>query len=460
MPCEAEPLDYKGNHRHTKSVYAAILTELGIIVREDGQHVRSFPFSNRAREYLEVKSGSARLEPLAALLSSGDVETNNAALLSILRNGSVDARMMDEQDAASIQDNKPAVLVEGGFASNEHDALGKLREFALALSSSRVAEVSGTPDLHIIQAVNSLDETERMANAMFGRLREWYGLHFPELENIVDGMGGYCRVALAGRRDAMDRSTFADAGFPDAKADMLNLVAKTSRGGDITDENLAVIQSMARRVLDLYQTRRDLEDHVEAQMTAAAPNLSAILGPGVGARLLARAGSLRKFALMAASTIQVLGAEKALFRSIKTGSQPPKHGLIFQHALVHRAPRWQRGKIARAVASKAAIAARMDMHEPVLNETLLEKLNVRVVEIGEKYSQPPVRPERPEKLARQGRGAGRPTRRDRPDRDRQSGRSNRRDRPSGKGRQSDKDRGAARRTGGKSRYKGGRAKRP
>lgn len=446
-------------------MYAAILTELGIIVREDGQHIRSFPFSQKAREYLEVKSGSARLEPLAALLSSGEVETNDAALLSILRNGSVDARMMDEQDAASIQDNKPAVLVDGGFASNEHDALGKLREFALALSSSRVAEISGTPDLHIIQAVNSLDETERMANAMFGRLREWYGLHFPELENVVDGMGGYCRVALAGRRDTMDRSTFVDAGFPDAKADMLNLMAKTSRGGDITDENLAVIQSMAQRVLDLYQTRRDLEDHVEVQMGAAAPNLSAILGPGVGARLLARAGSLRKFALMAASTIQVLGAEKALFRSIKTGSQPPKHGLIFQHALVHRAPRWQRGKIARAVASKAAIAARMDMHEPVLNETLLEKLNVRIGEIGEKYSQPPIRPERSEKPARQGRSAGRPPRRDRTDRDHQSGKSNRRDRPSGKGRQSDKgrqsgkDRGAARRTGGKSRSKGGRTKR-
>ena len=449
-------------------MYAAILTELGIMVRENGQHVRSFSFSQRASEYLEVKSGSARLEPLVTMLSSGEVEANDAGLLSALRNSSVDVRMMDEEDITHIQDNKPAVLVEGGFASNEHDALGKLREFALDLSSSRVAQISGTPDLHIIQAVNSLDETERMANAMFGRLREWYGLHFPELENIVDGMGGYCRVALAGRRDAMDKSTFLDAGFQDAKADMLNLVAKTSRGGDITDENLAVIQSMARRVLDLYQTRRDLEEHVEAQMGAAAPNLSAILGPGVGARLLARAGSLRKFALMAASTIQVLGAEKALFRSIKTGSQPPKHGLIFQHALVHRAPRWQRGKIARAVASKAAIAARMDMHDPVLNETLLEKLNVRVGEIGEKYSQPPIRPEKP---VRQGRGGGRSPRRDRTDRDRpsnksdgdrSSGKPNRRDRPPGKrgkGQQHGKDRGAARRTGGKSRSKGGRAKR-
>ena len=92
---------------------------------------------------------------------------------------------------------------------------------------------------------------------------------------------------------------------------------------------------------------------------------------------------------MPASTIQVLGAEKALFRSLKTGSQPPKHGLLFQHPLVHAAPRWQRGKIARAIAAKAAIAARVDVYGGELNKTLLEKLNVRVDEIDKKYKEPP-----------------------------------------------------------------------
>ena len=98
---------------------------------------------------------------------------------------------------------------------------------------------------------------------------------------------------------------------------------------------------------------------------------------------------------MPASTIQVLGAEKALFRSLKTGSQPPKHGLLFQHALVHAAPRWQRGKIARAIAAKAAIAARVDQHGGGINQTLLEKLNVRVDEIGKKYQEPPTKAPEP-----------------------------------------------------------------
>ena len=133
-----------------------------------------------------------------------------------------------------------------------------------------------------------------------------------------------------------------------------------------------------------------MEDHVEEQMKTIAPNVSAILGTAVGARILAKAGSLKKLACMPASTIQVIGAEKALFRSLKTGSQPPKHGLLFQHALVHAAPRWQRGKIARAVAAKAAIAARVDVYGGGLNKTLLDKLNIRVDEIDKKYQEPPV----------------------------------------------------------------------
>jgi len=140
-------------------------------------------------------------------------------------------------------------------------------------------------------------------------------------------------------------------------------------------------------------------------MQIIAPNLSAILGTAVGARILGRAGSLKKMAGMPASTIQVIGAEKALFRSLKTGSQPPKHGLLFQHAMVHAAPRWQRGKIARAVAAKAVIAARVDVYGEGLNETLLEKLNIRVGEIGKKYENPTEKDTRgPQSFGRDGGG--------------------------------------------------------
>jgi nucleolar protein 56 len=147
-------------------------------------------------------------------------------------------------------------------------------------------------------------------------------------------------------------------------------------------------------------------------MKNIAPNLAAILGTAVGARILAKAGSLKKLATMPASTIQVLGAEKALFRALKTGTQPPKHGILFQHAIVHAAPRWQRGKMARAIAAKAAIASRVDVYGQGINQSLLDKLNVRVAEIGEKYKDPVERPpqkvERREKENPRGRFGDRP----------------------------------------------------
>jgi len=271
--------------------------------------------------------------------------------------------------------------------------MSKLREFAIALSSSKVSEVSESPDLHITQAINALDETDKIINGISSRLREWYGLHFPELDNIIDSINGYSQIVLKGTRDKLSKKIFEDAGFPESKVEMLALVTEKSRGGDISDANLAIVQTLAKQILELFELRKQLEEHVETEMKRIAPNLSAILGTAVGARILARAGNLTNLAKMPASTIQVLGAEKALFRSLKTGSQPPKHGLLFQHASVHAAPRWQRGKIARAIAGKAAIASRVDYHGGGLNNILLEKLNVRVEEIGKKYVEPPIRKE-------------------------------------------------------------------
>ena len=119
-------------------------------------------------------------------------------------------------------------------------------------------------------------------------------------------------------------------------------------------------------------------------------NVKAVAGSNLGGRLIALAGGLERLAKFPASTVQVLGAEKALFRSLRTGSRPPKHGIIFQHQLIHQAPRWQRGKIARALAGKIAIAARIDAFTQTDNSAKLKMdLEKRVKEIHEKYPHPP-----------------------------------------------------------------------
>ena len=126
-------------------------------------------------------------------------------------------------------------------------------------------------------------------------------------------------------------------------------------------------------------------------MTDLAPNTKELLTATVGARMIAKAGSFTKFAHLPASTVQILGAEKALFRSLKTGARPPKHGLLFQHPLIHSAPRWQRGKIARTVASKVSIVARIDLYRHGERDySILDKMNSRIAEIQEKYKNPPL----------------------------------------------------------------------
>ena len=371
-------------------MYSTILTELGISVFNDEKLERAFSFSNPVKEYLLVKNKESKLNELVNYLASiqRGVSVSDESLLVILKKYSIDCYMMDSSELETVQSSKPQIIVDSGFASNAHDALGKLREFALGLSSSKVTEISESPDLHIIQAINSLDEIDKIANGLSSRLREWYGLHFPELDNVIDSINGYAQIVMAGKRESLTKEIFEEAGFPESKVEMLSLISVKSRGGDISDVNLAIVQSIAKQILDFHSLRKKLEEHIESEMYGIAPNLSTILGAAVGARILGRAGSLKRLASLPASTIQVLGAEKALFRSLKTGSQPPKHGLLFQHAMVHTAPRWQRGKIARAVAAKAVIAARVDMYGEGINNTLLEKLNVRVGEISKKYENP------------------------------------------------------------------------
>ena len=378
-------------------MYSTILTELGIVVFDNQKCVKTFPFENPAEDYVLVKKGQAKLAEIGKFLANNElVIVNDHGLLDILKKKSMDVQLMSNEQTDTIQSSKPKILVDSGFAKDENEAMEKLREFAMQLSSSKITEVSQSPDLHITQAINTLDETDRMINNIGSRLREWYGLHFPELDNLIDSINGYSQIVLAGKRENISRENFEKAGFPESKVEMLSLVKEKSRGGDITEKNLSIVQTLAKQILDLFELRKTVEEHIDEQMNENLPNISAVLGTAVGARILANAGSLKRLSSMPASTIQILGAEKALFRSLKTGANPPKHGILFQHAIVHAAPKWQRGKIARAVAGKAAIAARVDVYGGGLNQTLLDKLNIRVQEIEKKYSEPPKKEPKPE----------------------------------------------------------------
>jgi nucleolar protein 56 len=204
----------------------------------------------------------------------------------------------------------------------------------------------------------------------------------------------YARLVVdLGSKDNFTIKNLEKEEVPQSKAEAIAKVAEKSMGADLEETDVKQIQMLCKDILSLYKLRDNLEKYLDSTMEEVAPNTKFLVGSLLGARLIALSGGLMNLAKRPASTIQVLGAEKALFRSLKTGTRPPKHGLIFQHTLLHDAKRWQRGKIARAMAGKLAIAARADAFggRNIASE-LKASMDKRIDEIHQKYDQPPPLP--------------------------------------------------------------------
>jgi nucleolar protein 56 len=374
---------------------SVVMLELGVAAFDsNGSNlIESKKFDNAIRSYRLLKSGGIPEEIKAFIekLRSFDlILTSDANVAAVLRQAGLNSQLMAEDQQHWIQNNKPDFIVKAGFANTQEGAMQMLREFAIELSSSRVKEASERLDLHIIQSINALDELDKILNTIGARLREWYGLHFPELDNLLQSLVAYAEIASkAGLRENITTEILKSAGMQDKKVEIILDAAKRSKGGNMTPENLAIVKRLADQVIAQSDLRRILSDHIEVEMETIAPNVKELLTASVGARIIAKAGSLARLATLPASTIQVLGAEKALFRALKTGARPPKHGILFQHPLIHSAPKWQRGKIARAIASKVAIAARIDYYRHEGKENSIQhRLNTRLIEIREKYKEP------------------------------------------------------------------------
>lgn len=290
------------------------------------------------------------------------------------------------------------IAVDVKFVNNEEEYYNFLHEVSLEYTRRKLRSASQKRDLLAIQAVRAIDDIDKTINLFSERLREWYSIHFPELDKIVDDHEEYSNiVSRFGDRNSIDKDGLKELGFNEQKINRILDAAKKSIGADISEDDLSAMRTIANTILELYNIRRNLTNYLEGVMKEVAPNVTALVGPTLGARLLSLAGSLDELAKLPASTIQVLGAEKALFRALRSGGKPPKHGVIFQYPYIHTSPRWQRGKIARALAAKLAIAARVDAFSGrFIGDQLNEQLKKRIDEIKEKYAQPPPRkPQQP-----------------------------------------------------------------
>jgi nucleolar protein 56 len=218
----------------------------------------------------------------------------------------------------------------------------ELHEAAMKLAKERIAESLAGKDAYLMQAVKALDDLNDAFNIISERLAEWYGIHFPEQHmrpgELIDFILRY--------------------GIKEASGD----IAVSSIGAPMSEDDVDAVRGLASAARALFEEKKALERYINAAMEELAPNLSKVLGPILGARLIARAGSLEKLAKMPSSGIQVMGAGEALFKHLRAGTPSPKHGLIYKHPLISGAPKRARGKISRMLSGKAAIAARVDYY--------------------------------------------------------------------------------------------------
>ncbi|KAH9307359.1 hypothetical protein KI387_035270, partial [Taxus chinensis] len=239
-------------------------------------------------------------------------------------------------------------------------------------------------DNMIIQAISLLDTLDKDINTFCMRVREWYSWHFPEMAKIVNDNYIYAKVA----KFVKDKSTLSDDALTDLtditgdedKAKEIIEAAKASMGQDISPIDLINIEQFAQRVIELSEYRKQLHSYLVSKMQDVAPNLATLIGEMVGARLISHAGSLTNLAKCPASTLQILGAEKALFRALKTRGNTPKYGLIFHSSFIGRASARNKGRISRYLANKCSIASRIDCFSEMNTNIFGEKLREQVEE--------------------------------------------------------------------------------
>ncbi|CAD0051234.1 unnamed protein product [Aureobasidium pullulans] len=240
-------------------------------------------------------------------------------------------------------------------------------------------------DNHIIQAIATIDHLDKATNLFSMRVREWYGWHFPELVKIVSDNTKYAQLALL----IKDKKTLTEDNLHDlaaivdddeAIARSIIDAAKVSMGQDISDADMENVMSFAERVVSLNKYRKSVGNYLVSKMSIVAPNLAALIGETVGARLISKAGSLTNLAKYPASTVQILGAEKALFRALKTKGNTPKFGIIYHSSFIGRAGAKNKGRISRFLANKTSIASRIDNFSETPTTKFGEALKAQVEE--------------------------------------------------------------------------------
>ncbi len=239
------------------------------------------------------------------------------------------------------------------------------------LSLYKLKELSKSEDKHLIQAINSIDDIDEAISKLIERIREWYELYFPEM-NVIHNNETY--IKLIAENKSKEK-------IIEAKGDAFSIDIDEFDEDEINSEDIEILNDYANSIYELQKTRKNIEKYIDVKMESIAPNLKALVGSTLGAKLISHAGGIKRLSTYPSSTVQIMGAEKALFRHLRSGDRPPKYGLIYQHPKVRGSKWWNRGKIARTLASRISLATRKDVYTKDKDLDIYDKFIAKVDEI-------------------------------------------------------------------------------
>lgn len=364
------------------------MTPLGFVVEREGLVEKIYfskDFSKNAMIYRNIIAGKISDDTKKMFESLFDKDkiytTTSPVLYDYLRALGYKVKLMEREG------NLFELLVKSGFAKDASDAWNKIRVVMEEVTKLKLKEDFANKDVMITHVVNAYEEVIEMINIMYERLREWYGVYFPELSEIVKKIDSYTNlVASITYREEFNYDVLAELGYSKERVNQILKAAEKSVGTPLTDQDLELIKIYAQRLKLIIELRDSLDKYLQDLVSDVAPNINAIIGYKIAAKLIAKAGGLQKLAALPASTVQLLGAEKALFRALRKGTKPPKHGYIFQHPYINQSPKLIRGKIARTMASKIVIAARTDAFGgDFIGDKLSKELREKVDELRKRY---------------------------------------------------------------------------
>ncbi len=267
----------------------------------------------------------------------------------------------EELKEYSTSENIVSKLIKNKIVKDEKTYLKDLHSFLIKYTKHQLKNEYSS-DKIIAHLIQGLEDSEKIANLMYERVSELFSTYDPEKEKELENMKKLSEYIVKNVKPGKN---------------------KNEMGWDLNKEEIIILRKFASELLNYLKFKEELEKYIESLMKKFAPNLTIVAGPILGARLISNAGSLEKLSKFPSSTIQVLGAEKALFRHLKSGAKPPKHGLVLQHPLVLSAGK-KKGKVARMLASKIMIACRTDYFskgKKKIGEKLLNELKNKIKNI-------------------------------------------------------------------------------